>query len=93
METVKLSSKGQLVIPKSLRDNMHLPPGTEFLISLTATGISLTPKTLIFPETTTAQVKGVLAKSGGTLGSDQEIKSRILAKLKSKDQVSKKSQT
>lgn len=35
METV-LTSKGQLVIPKSIRDTEHLEPGTRFSISVEA---------------------------------------------------------
>lgn len=59
MDTVKLSSKGQIVIPKSMREDMHLPPGTEFVISVTATGLTLTPKTL-FPKATVREVRGLL---------------------------------
>lgn len=32
METVKLSSKGQFIIPKSIRDRHHWEAGTEFII-------------------------------------------------------------
>jgi len=50
METTRLSSKGQIVIPKSLRDSHHWRPGTEFIIEDTATGIILRPRKL-FPAT------------------------------------------
>jgi AbrB family looped-hinge helix DNA binding protein len=33
METVKLSSKGQILIPKEIRAAHKLTPGTQFLIS------------------------------------------------------------
>ncbi|MFZ6770539.1 AbrB/MazE/SpoVT family DNA-binding domain-containing protein [Undibacterium sp. Di26W] len=88
METVKLSSKGQIVIPKAMRDDMHLPPGTEFVISVTATGISLTPKTL-FPKAAGREVRGCLAKKGRTLPDDADIKARIKARLKAQDDASK----
>lgn len=88
METVKLSSKGQIVIPKTMRDDMHLPPGTEFVISVTATGISLTPKT-IFPKAVGREVRGFLAKKGRTLPDDADIKARIKARLKAQDDASK----
>ncbi|MFZ6774891.1 AbrB/MazE/SpoVT family DNA-binding domain-containing protein [Undibacterium sp. SXout7W] len=88
METVKLSSKGQIVIPKAMRDDMHLPPGTEFVISVTATGLNLTPKTL-FPKTSGREVRGFLAKRGRTLLDDADIKARIKARLKAQDDASK----
>ncbi|MFZ6798833.1 AbrB/MazE/SpoVT family DNA-binding domain-containing protein [Undibacterium sp. Di24W] len=88
METVKLSSKGQIVIPKAMRDDMHLPPGTEFVISVTGAGISLVPKTL-FPKATTREVRGVLAKQGRSMPDDDAIKARIKMRLKAQDDASK----
>lgn len=32
METVKLSSKGQFILPKAIRDRHHWEAGTEFII-------------------------------------------------------------
>lgn len=32
METVKLSSKGQFILPKAIRDRHHWDTGTEFII-------------------------------------------------------------
>lgn len=43
METVKLSTKGQLVIPKEIRDALHLAAGTEFAVSFVGNEIRLTP--------------------------------------------------
>jgi len=40
---VRLSSKGQLVIPKSIRDALGLRPGTQFNINLTEGKILLEP--------------------------------------------------
>ncbi len=41
---IKLSSKGQLVIPKLLRDNLQLEPGSEFEVQANDQGqILLTP--------------------------------------------------
>jgi AbrB family looped-hinge helix DNA binding protein len=88
METVKLSSKGQIVIPKNMRDDLHLPPGTEFVISMTATGLALTPTTL-FPKATAREVRGFLAKRGRQLPNDADIKSSIKARLKAQDDASK----
>ena len=43
METVKVSSKGQIVIPKALREAGHIQAGTEVIISAIADGLMLTP--------------------------------------------------
>lgn len=43
METTTLSSKGQIIIPKALRDSHHWQPGTKFLIEETAIGLVLRP--------------------------------------------------
>lgn len=88
METVKLSIKGQIVIPKAIRDDMHLPPGTEFVISMTATGLFLTPKTL-FPKASVREVRGFLAKRGRTLPVDADLNMHIKARLKAQDDASK----
>ena len=41
MDTTKLSSKGQLILPKSVRDARNWRPGTEFQIEETPEGILL----------------------------------------------------
>lgn len=43
METTRLSSKGQIVVPKSVRDARNWPPGTEFLVEEVDEGILLRP--------------------------------------------------
>ena len=43
MATTKLSSKGQIILPKSVRDSHHWAAGTEFLVEDTAEGIMLRP--------------------------------------------------
>ena len=88
METVKLSSKGQIVIPKNIRDDLHLPVGTEFVISKTATGLTLTP-TNIFPASTVREVRGFLAKRGRHYPDEADLKASIKARLKSHDDASK----
>jgi AbrB family looped-hinge helix DNA binding protein len=41
MQTTQLSSKGQVVIPKALRDAKQWTAGTEFIVEATDTGILL----------------------------------------------------
>ena len=43
METTRLSSKGQLVLPKSIRDADNWSEGTEFLVERVADGVLLRP--------------------------------------------------
>ena len=43
METTKLSSKGQLVLPKSIRDADNWSEGTQFQVERVAEGVLLRP--------------------------------------------------
>ncbi len=43
MSSTLLSSKGQVVIPKALRDARRWEPGTRFEVKETAAGLLLTP--------------------------------------------------
>ncbi|MDP2827237.1 MAG: AbrB/MazE/SpoVT family DNA-binding domain-containing protein [Sulfuricellaceae bacterium] len=43
METTKLSSKGQIILPKSVRESHHWAAGMEFVIEDTSDGIMLRP--------------------------------------------------
>lgn len=45
MKTTTLTSKGQLVIPKSVREALHLRPGTRFSVALEGDRIILEPTT------------------------------------------------
>ncbi len=44
METTRLSSKGQVILPKSVRDAHHWAVGTEFEIEDRPEGVLLRPK-------------------------------------------------
>jgi AbrB family looped-hinge helix DNA binding protein len=46
METTRLSTKGQIVLPKSLRTERAWEPGTEFTVEETCDGILLRPAAL-----------------------------------------------
>ncbi|HEV2177862.1 MAG TPA: AbrB/MazE/SpoVT family DNA-binding domain-containing protein [Terriglobia bacterium] len=43
METTRLSSKGQVILPKSVRDARSWQPGTKFAVEEVADGVLLRP--------------------------------------------------
>ena len=59
----KLSSKGQVIIPKILRDAHHWQPGQELIAIDTGDGIFLKPKQA-FAETQLENVAGCLNYEG-----------------------------
>ncbi len=50
MDTVKLSSKGQFILPKAIRDRHHWDAGTEFVIIDRGAELVIKP-TRVFPPT------------------------------------------
>ncbi len=63
METTRLSTKGQIVLPLQIRTSRSWVPGMEFAVEETADGILLRPVGA-FPETTLDQVAGCLRTKG-----------------------------
>jgi AbrB family looped-hinge helix DNA binding protein len=63
MDTTKLSSKGQVVLPKSVRDQHGWGEGTEFVVESTAHGVLLRPRQA-FPATRIDGVFGSLPYRG-----------------------------
>jgi len=59
METTRLSTKGQIVLPKTIRASRAWAPGTEFTVEETPDGILLRPAAG-FPEVDLDQVAGCL---------------------------------
>ena len=43
METITLSTKYQLVLPKAIRESLHLTPGQRFVVEVSERGIELVP--------------------------------------------------
>jgi AbrB family looped-hinge helix DNA binding protein len=84
VETVKLSTKGQLVIPKEIRKTHHLAVGTEFAVSFVGAEIRLTPLPM-FPRTTVADAAGLLAKRGRKSVTEAKTRARIGKTLKARD--------
>jgi AbrB family looped-hinge helix DNA binding protein len=69
METTKLSSKGQVVIPKSLRVAHHWEVGQELIVADVGDGILFKPKTP-FKETNINEVAASLKFTGKTRSLD-----------------------
>jgi AbrB family looped-hinge helix DNA binding protein len=63
MNTTTLSSKGQIIIPKHIRQTYAWSVGVEFLVIDTGQGILLKPKRA-FPTTTLEEVAGCLPFTG-----------------------------
>ncbi len=63
MLTTKLSSKGQVIIPKAIRNRYHWEPGQELEAIDTDDGILLRSASP-FPETTLREVASCLSYSG-----------------------------
>ncbi len=88
METVTLSSKGQLVIPKADRQSAHLAPGDVLSVRYVDGEIRLRPVTVVAP-TSLADVAGCLAKPGrralGQAQTQAAIKARLKAQFKAAD--------
>jgi AbrB family looped-hinge helix DNA binding protein len=59
METTRLSTKGQIILPKVIRASHAWGPGTEFIVEETTDGILLRPVGR-FPEVELDQVVGCL---------------------------------
>lgn len=63
METTRLSSKGQIIIPKAIRQAYKWPVGQEFLVEQAGQGILLRPQEP-FPQTCVDEVAGCLQYKG-----------------------------
>ncbi|MEX1198731.1 MAG: AbrB/MazE/SpoVT family DNA-binding domain-containing protein [Pseudohongiellaceae bacterium] len=59
MKTVRLSSKGQLVLPRALRESRHWETGQEFVVMETDEGVLLKPASP-FPPARLDDVAGML---------------------------------
>jgi AbrB family looped-hinge helix DNA binding protein len=61
--TTRLSTKGQVILPKALRDQLHWRPGTRLVVEQTEEGVLLREAPLFKP-TTFEEVRGMLAYKG-----------------------------
>lgn len=88
METVKLSNRGQIVIPKDVRETAHLTEGMEFSVVYVGGQIRLTPVPMVEP-TTYADAAGCLYRPGREPMSEAQQKTAIVRMLKARDDKSK----
>jgi len=89
METVKVSSKGQVVIPKSLRESHHIDAGTELIITAVGGELRLKP-VKASRQATLKQVAGVLRQKGLRAPIGTEEAAAIGRMLVDQDEASKK---
>ncbi len=63
MDVTRLSTKGQIILPKTVRNARGWAPGTEFTVEQTPDGVLLRPARPV-PETRLEDVAGCLAWRG-----------------------------
>jgi AbrB family looped-hinge helix DNA binding protein len=83
MENTKLSTKGQIVLPKAIRISRSWGPGTEFSVIETNDGILLRPAAR-FPKTTLDEVAGCLRYQGKPATIEQ-MDAAIMREMKRRD--------
>jgi AbrB family looped-hinge helix DNA binding protein len=81
METVKVSSKGQVVIPKSLRDAHRIHTGDSFIISAVGDELHLKPAPTI-RQSSLKSVAGMLHRPRTGKLSDKKLERRISRRLR-----------
>lgn len=88
MSTATLSSKGQLVIPKPVRESARLAAGDVFSVRWVEGELRLTPIPRISP-TTVDEVAGCLSRPGRKMLSEKETRARIAARIVADDAASR----
>ncbi|MES1199828.1 MAG: AbrB/MazE/SpoVT family DNA-binding domain-containing protein [Pseudomonadota bacterium] len=76
----KVSTKGQVILPKAVRDHRNWKPGTELVVEETKDGVLLRPAR-IFPETKIEDVFGCLKYDGPPI-SIEEMDAAITAEAR-----------
>jgi len=89
METVKMSSKGQIVIPKAIRESHHFQTGTEFVIVEEGNDLRLVPART-GRKTTLKDVAGILHRPGRQAMTDEDMNAALRARAKAADDASKR---
>ena len=73
METVRLSSKGQFILPKVIRDRHHWDSGTEFVIIDRGTELVIKPAR-VFPPTVLESADAPSVYEGRPLSLEQMVR-------------------
>ena len=79
MGTTRLSTKGQIVLPKDIRASRAWGPGTEFEVEETGDGILLRPAAH-FPDTNLEEVAGCL-RSGRKSKTPAQMRAAIVREV------------
>ena len=83
--TTTVSTKGQVILPKSIRDQLHWAAGTKLIVEETAEGVLLKPMPLFAP-TDMDVVFGSLRPSGPALSvEDMNAVIALEAKRRARD--------
>jgi AbrB family looped-hinge helix DNA binding protein len=62
--TTTVSTKGQVILPKTIRDQLHWHAGTRLVVEQTADGVLLKPMRAVFAPTHPEDVFGSLVYKG-----------------------------
>lgn len=79
-QTTRLSTKGQVILPKAIRDRRHWHAGIELIVEETPEGVLLKPAK-VFPETRPEEVFGML-RYGGPPKSLAEMDAAVAAEAR-----------
>ena len=85
-----LSSKGQVIIPKAVRDNQHWAAGTVFMITDSPEGLFLRAQPLFTPtqhQSVAGSLRGSLGKS--VAKTDSEIQKILRNRARENDDATK----
>jgi len=88
LDTVKLSSKGQIVIPKEIRDARHWRTGTSLVITEDGQGLRLAQAPLI-PPTRAEDGLGLLAGARGKRMTEEQVAKAIRRRVRRSDKATK----
>ena len=80
MESTRLSTKGEIALPRRILQSRDWQPGTEFTVEDTADGILLRPVVRL-PESDLDEVVGCL-RSTGRRRTDREMRSAVDREVK-----------
>ena len=82
-QTTVVSTKGQVILPKAVRDQRGWKPGTKLTVEETPDGVLLKPEPL-FPPTTNEEVYGCLKWNGPPI-SLEEMDAAITDEVRERD--------